>query len=61
LARLATSNATNPTFTLSEIGSEFSLGETAAYVIVLGDKVSGTVRRSLVEYLFGEFTTAETD
>ncbi|KAI0005272.1 Chloroperoxidase [Xylariaceae sp. FL0662B] len=51
-ARLRTSNATNPTFTMSDIGTAFSFGETAAYIVVLGDKVSGTVEKSWVEYLF---------
>jgi hypothetical protein len=54
LARVQTSNATNPTFTLTTTGREFSFGESAAYIIVLGDRVTGKVRRSLVEYLFGK-------
>ncbi|KAI1075743.1 Chloroperoxidase [Whalleya microplaca] len=51
-ARERTSRATNPTFTMSETGKTFSYGETAAYIMVLGDKVSGTVKKSWVEYLF---------
>ena len=54
MARQATSNATNPDFELSELGDRFATGESAAYIIVLGDKVGGTVQRSVVEYLFGE-------
>jgi hypothetical protein len=54
LARYATSNATNPTFNISELGNEFSIGESAAYVTLLGDKISSTVKRSFVEYLFGK-------
>lgn len=54
LARVKTSNATNPTFSLSDLGSGFSIGETAAYIAILGDTVEGTVKRELVEYLFGE-------
>jgi hypothetical protein len=54
LARLFTSNSTNPTFTLTKTGREFSFGESAAYILVLGDRVSGTVSRSWVEYLFGK-------
>ncbi|KAL9067151.1 MAG: hypothetical protein Q9157_006893 [Trypethelium eluteriae] len=42
LARVRTSNATNPTFGFSQLGTEFSVGETAAYIIVLGDKTAGT-------------------
>lgn len=56
LARVETSQATNPTFTLTSLGSDFSVGETAAYILILGDRVSGTVKRSLVEYLFGMFS-----
>ncbi|OJK04274.1 hypothetical protein ASPACDRAFT_55776 [Aspergillus aculeatus ATCC 16872] len=51
-ARVRTSNATNPTFTLSELGTAFGYGETAAYIIILGNKTSGLVDRSWVEYLF---------
>ncbi|KAF4624909.1 heme-thiolate peroxidase [Cudoniella acicularis] len=52
LARVHTSNATNPTFGFTQLGQEFSFGESAAYILVLGDRVSGTVPRSWVEYLF---------
>ncbi|PMD12698.1 Cloroperoxidase [Hyaloscypha hepaticicola] len=52
LARVHTSNATNPTFGFTETGQEFSFGESAAYILILGDRVSGTVPRSWVEYLF---------
>jgi hypothetical protein len=51
-SRLLTSNATNPEFELSELGFNFGIGETAAYIMVLGDRVSGTVPRSWIEYLF---------
>lgn len=54
LARVNTSNATNPTFALSQLGEEFGFGETAAYIIVFGDRVSGTAPRSFVEFLFGK-------
>lgn len=46
--------ATNPNYTMSELGASFSYGETAAYIIVLGDKENGLVNRSRVEYLFGK-------
>ncbi|KAK9773064.1 putative Chloroperoxidase [Seiridium cardinale] len=52
IARVHTSQATNPTYSMSEVGGAFSVGETAAYIIVLGDKVTGTVKKSFVEYLF---------
>lgn len=54
LARVQTSNATNPSFGFSKVGQAFSLGESAAYIIVLGNTTSRTVERSRVEYLFGE-------
>ncbi|MCJ1327625.1 hypothetical protein MMC10_004296 [Thelotrema lepadinum] len=52
LARMYTSNATNPTFSISDTGTIFSFGETAAYILILGDASSLTVERDLVEYLF---------
>jgi hypothetical protein len=56
LARIKTSKATNPTYTMSELGDAFTYGESAAYVVVLGgDKKTATVKRSWVEWLFGEF------
>jgi hypothetical protein len=51
-ARIQTSKATNPEYSLSEKGSNFGIGEAAAYVIILGDKVTGTVKQSLIEYFF---------
>ncbi|KAE8306975.1 Chloroperoxidase [Aspergillus transmontanensis] len=51
-ARVKASNATNPTFALSELGLAFGYGETAAYIIILGNKTTGLVNRSWVEYLF---------
>ena len=57
LARVLTSNYTNPTFGLSTIGTLFSFGETAAYIGVFGDSVSGTVNTSWIEYFFGKSTS----
>lgn len=54
-ARVNTSISTNPTYNMSELGLDFSYGETAAYILILGDKYSGRVNRSWVEYLFGKF------
>jgi hypothetical protein len=51
-ARVTTSNKTNPTFGLSDLGSEFGYGESAAYIGIIGDKTSGTVPKKFVEYLF---------
>lgn len=56
-ARVNTSSTTNPTYNMSELGMAFSYGETAAYILVLGDKYSGKVNRSWVEYLFGKFNS----
>jgi hypothetical protein len=53
LARITTSNTTNPTFTLSDLGAAFSVGETAAYIIFFGDIMSGTAPKNLVQYFFG--------
>lgn len=55
LARYATSEATNPDFAMSQLGEAFSLGETAAYIIALGDRDEGTVTKDWVEYLFGKY------
>ncbi|KAK1757950.1 heme-thiolate peroxidase [Echria macrotheca] len=52
VARIKTSQATNPTYSLSNLGSEFSFGESVAYVVLLGDKVSGTANRSWVQFFF---------
>ncbi|KAK0708506.1 Chloroperoxidase [Lasiosphaeris hirsuta] len=52
MARIRTSKATNPTYKLSELGTAFSFGESVAYVVVLGNKNSGTANRSWVEYFF---------
>ncbi|KAK4148917.1 Chloroperoxidase [Chaetomidium leptoderma] len=51
-ARINTSKATNPEYQMSELGNAFTYGESAAYVVVFGDKTSGTVKRSWVEWLF---------
>ncbi|KAI3395854.1 hypothetical protein diail_791 [Diaporthe ilicicola] len=52
LARVNTSNMTNPTFGFTKIGEQFSVGESAAYLIVLGKKTTRTANRTVVEYLF---------
>lgn len=54
-ARVQTSNETNPTFELSELGEEFGYGESAAYIGIIGDKTTGTVEKKMVEYLFGTY------
>ncbi|KAI8964654.1 Cloroperoxidase [Daldinia sp. FL1419] len=52
VARLMTSNLTNPEYSLSHLGSDFSMGESVAYLAILGSKETGTVPRTYVEYLF---------
>jgi hypothetical protein len=52
LARIKTSAATNPTYQLSELGSQFAFGESVAYVLFMGDKTSATANRSWVEWFF---------
>lgn len=54
MSRIQTSNLTNPTFGFTNIGKQFSVGESAAYLIVLGNKTTRTVNRTVVEYLFGK-------
>ena len=54
-ARIKTSQATNPEYELSDLGSTFSFGESAAYVVVLGDKNTQTVNRTWVEWFFGKY------
>lgn len=53
-ARVITSAITNPDFSFSELGSGFSYGETAAYLIIFGDRVAGTAPKALVEFLFSK-------
>lgn len=60
-ARVATSNATNPTFGFTKIGTQFSLGESAAYILVLGNTTSRTVNRTVVEFLFRKTDTLQAE
>jgi len=52
IARMKSCKATNPTYSLSELGEAFILGETAAYISILGDAQSITVDKKRVEFLF---------
>lgn len=54
LARQINSRAQNPTYTFTSMMEEFSLGEVAAPVVAFGDRLTGKVNRSLVEYFFGK-------
>ncbi|KAK4452620.1 Chloroperoxidase [Podospora aff. communis PSN243] len=51
-ARIKASKATNPEYSMSNLGDGFSLGESVAYVIVIGDKKTATVKRSWLEWFF---------
>lgn len=55
LAGVNRSKATNPTFDLSGFRLRFSYAQTATYILVFGDKVSGTVNKTWIEYLFGRY------
>lgn len=52
--RIKSSQATNPTYHMSELGDAFTYGESAAYVVLFGDKETQTVPRSWLEWLFGK-------
>ncbi|KAK4183758.1 Chloroperoxidase [Podospora australis] len=52
VARIKTCKATNPTYSLSELGESFILGETAAFISILGDAETITADKKRVEYLF---------
>ncbi|KAK3308975.1 Chloroperoxidase [Chaetomium strumarium] len=55
VGRIKTCNATNPQFSLSELGFDFILGETVAFISILGDAEKFTVDTRRVEYLFSEY------
>ncbi|KAI8626984.1 Cloroperoxidase [Xylariaceae sp. FL1651] len=46
------SNLTNPEYSLSDLGSGFSLGENSALLSIMGDKTAQTVPKKFIEYLF---------
>ncbi|KAK5659959.1 hypothetical protein OQA88_13424 [Cercophora sp. LCS_1] len=52
VARMKTCKSTNPTYSLSGLGEAFILGETAAFISILGDAKSITADKKLVKYLF---------
>jgi hypothetical protein len=54
LLRVQRSAATNPTFYLNATNDAISLGETAAYLIALGDPVTGEAPLARVRMMFGE-------
>jgi hypothetical protein len=52
-ARVNTSNRKVPAFKLADTGKGNSIGESAAYLLVLGNKTTSITRKAWVEYLFG--------
>ncbi|KAK6212409.1 hypothetical protein LQW54_005362 [Pestalotiopsis sp. IQ-011] len=52
MGRLATSQATNPNFTLSSLADGFSWGECATFFEILADGTTGTVNKTFIEYWF---------
>jgi len=52
IARMKTCKATNPNYSLSDLGEAFIMGETAAFISILGDVKTITVDKKRVEYLF---------
>jgi len=52
VARMKTCKSTNPTYSLSNLGEAFIIGETAAFISILGDAETITAPKNLVEYLF---------
>jgi hypothetical protein len=51
--RIKTSQATNPTYEMSDLGNAFTFGESAAYVVFLGDQ-KGSANRTWLEFWFGK-------
>jgi len=54
LSRVIDSQSTNPTYTMTATGTKLAFGETAAYLLVFGNRTAETAPRKFVEYLFGE-------
>jgi hypothetical protein len=52
LARYTTSKATNPDYSMSNLGDQFSAGESAAYLFIMGNISTLTAPKKFVEYLF---------
>jgi hypothetical protein len=50
MARLATSQATNPEHSLSRLADGFSWGEMASFFEIMADGTTGTVEKKFIEY-----------
>ncbi len=57
IGRQIQSKAFNPEYAFTAKTEQFSLGEVAAPIIVFGDLESAAVKRTLVEYFFGLYST----
>lgn len=55
MARLATSERTNPEHQTSLLADGFSWGECASFFEIMADGTTGTVRKDFIEYWFREF------
>lgn len=51
-ARIEKCKVENPEYSMSTLGDGFSLGESVAYLVLLGDKKTATVKRSWLEWFF---------
>lgn len=52
MARLATSERTNPEHSLSLLADGFSWGECASFFEIMADGTTGTVNKTFIEYWF---------
>lgn len=52
IARIKICKSTNHTYSLSDLGEAFILGDTAAFISILGDAKIITADKKKVEYLF---------
>lgn len=57
-ARIRTSNATNPEFSLSRLAQAFTTGESVAFIMVFGDVQTGVAPKAPVQFFFGKFLPA---
>jgi hypothetical protein len=58
MGRLATSQRTNPNFTLSSLGDGFSWGECASFFEIMADGTTGTVSRDYIDYWFRTYISS---
>lgn len=58
MARLETSEATNPEHELSRLADGFSWGECASFFEIMADGTTGTVQKDFIEYWFRKSSSA---